>query len=237
MNFLGGAVFLVHLVDHHDGVQVHVQCLLKHKTRLGHRPLKGIDQQQHTVGHIEHALYFSSEIGVPGGVDDVDLGILVTYRNVLGKDRDPAFAFDLVVVQDEFSGLLVVAEQFAGIQKFVHQRRFPVVHVRDDGDIANVVVHTSPSLFGMCKVTKKAANAGSSPWGFLQTCRAKHLLTRSGGLGKPKRRNLASPLRLRSREKNGLPDRQPGKIRKRGDHPFNAHLYTDSSRSPPAHLT
>ena len=164
VNFLGGAVFLVHFVDHHDGVQVHVQCLLKHETRLGHRAFEGIDQQQHAVGHIEHALYFSAEIGVPGGVNDVDLGILVTYRNVLGKDRDPPFAFDLVVVQDEFPGLLVVAEEFAGIQKFVHQRGFPVVHVRDDGDIANVVVHTSPSLFGMCKVTKKAANAGSPPW-------------------------------------------------------------------------
>ncbi len=49
---------------------------------------------------------------------------------------------------------------------------------------------------------------------------------------------IASPLRLQSRgEKNGLPVGKPGKIRKRGDHPFNAHLYTDSSRSPPAHLT
>ena len=47
-------------------VQPHRYSFLKHKTSLRHRTFKGINQQKNSISHIEHALYFTTEIAWPG---------------------------------------------------------------------------------------------------------------------------------------------------------------------------
>ena len=63
---------LVHLVHHNDGLKTDLQRLLQHETCLGHRSLKSVDEQNASVGHVEHTLYLATEIGVSRGVDNID---------------------------------------------------------------------------------------------------------------------------------------------------------------------
>ena len=65
-------VAAVDLVDHeHDG-HVGVERLAQHEPGLRQRALAGVDQQHDAVDHREAALDLAAEVGVAGGVDDVD---------------------------------------------------------------------------------------------------------------------------------------------------------------------
>ena len=52
---------------------------------------------------------------------------------------DATLAFEIVVVEHEFAGLLIGTEEVSRQQHFVHERGFTVVYVGDDGDVANVL--------------------------------------------------------------------------------------------------
>ena len=58
----------------------HFQRFAQHKTRLRHRAFCRINQQQHTVNHVEYAFHFAAEISVTGRIDDVDLDCLSGFR-------------------------------------------------------------------------------------------------------------------------------------------------------------
>ena len=111
LHLVGAAVGLVHLVDDNDGLETQLQCLLQHKTRLGHGALEGVHQQQAAVGHVEHALNFAAKVAVTRGVDDVDFVAVVGNGYVLGQDGDAALTFQVIAVQDLSTHILVVAEQ------------------------------------------------------------------------------------------------------------------------------
>ena len=137
VDHFGTAVGLVDLVDHHDGLLAQRQRLLQHEPGLGHGAFEGVDQQQYAVAHVQHALDLAAEVGVARGVDDVDFIILVNYRDVLREDRDTAFAFEVVVVEDQLAGLLgVVAQDVAGQDHLVYERGFAVIHVCNNCNIA-----------------------------------------------------------------------------------------------------
>ena len=70
--------------------------MLENEARLRHGALEGIDQQQDTVGHLEHALDLATEVGVARRVDDVDLHVLVADGDILGEDGDAALALLVV---------------------------------------------------------------------------------------------------------------------------------------------
>ena len=108
---VGAAVGLIDLVDDNDGLETELQGLLQYKSRLGHRTLKGVHQQQTAVSHVEHALYLAAEVAMPRGVDDVDFVSLVGNGYVFGQDGDATFAFQIVAVKDLGTHVLVVAEQ------------------------------------------------------------------------------------------------------------------------------
>ena len=111
----------------------------EHEPRLRHRALGRIDQHQRPVGQSQHALDLAAEIGVAGRVDQVDLHALVVQGDVLGQDRDAAFALQVVRVEDALADQLVGAEFAALAEQAVDQRRLAVVDVGDDGDVADVV--------------------------------------------------------------------------------------------------
>src|SRR5581483_5335737 len=77
--------------------------------------------------------------GVPRRVDDVDLDTLVLDGRVLRHDRDPALALDRVAVHHALRDLLVLAEDVALPQHAVDEGGLPVVDVRDDRDVADVL--------------------------------------------------------------------------------------------------
>ena len=70
---LGDAgVGAVDLVDDQDDGQVGVQRLAEHEAGLRQRTLAGVDEQHDAVDHRQAALDLATEVGVAGGVDDVD---------------------------------------------------------------------------------------------------------------------------------------------------------------------
>ena len=70
-------VGLVHLVDHRDDRKAELQRLRQDEAGLGHRTLGRVHQKQNARNHAEHPLNLAAEIGVSGGIDNVDFDPLV----------------------------------------------------------------------------------------------------------------------------------------------------------------
>eukprot|EP00982_Pelagococcus_subviridis_P013556 31264-Pelagococcus_subviridis.AAC.2 len=98
-----------------------------------------VDEEKDAVHHVQDALHLAAKVRVTWGVDDVHLRALVRHRGVLGEDGDPALALEVVGVHDASLDLFVVSEHLGLREHRVHERGLPVVDVRDDGDVADVV--------------------------------------------------------------------------------------------------
>src|SRR5581483_11717974 len=90
------------------------------------------------VDHGEAALDLAAEVGVAGGVDDVDLHVVPLHGRVLGQDGDALLALEVHRVHDALVDVLVGAERSRLPEHGVDQRRLTVIDVRDDGDVAQV---------------------------------------------------------------------------------------------------
>ena len=130
----------VDLVDDHDGLQPHLERLGDHELGLRQRPFGGIHQHQGAVHHVEDALDLAAEIGVAGGIDDIDAGVVPEQRGRLGQDGDAALALEIVGIHRPLGDALVVAEGAGLLQQPVDQRGLAVVDMGDDGDVAKVHV-------------------------------------------------------------------------------------------------
>jgi hypothetical protein len=97
-----------------------------------------IDQHEHSIGHVEHALHFPSKISVARGVDDVDLVARVPDGSIFGKDGDATLTLQIVGVHDSFCHCLVGAEDLGLLQHGIHEGGLAVIDVGDDGDVADV---------------------------------------------------------------------------------------------------
>ena len=78
-NFGRAGVGPIDLVDDDDRPQTNLKRLGDYEFGLRQRPLGGVDQNQRAVDHVEDALDFAAEIGVSGGVDNVDPDVLPQY--------------------------------------------------------------------------------------------------------------------------------------------------------------
>ena len=135
MRASGRSTLLITRIDR----QVRLERLAQHEAGLGQRALGGVDEQQHAVDHRQAPLDLAAEVGVAGGVDDVDLHAAVADRGVLGEDRDALLALEVVRVHDPLGHVLVGAEDAGLPEHGVDQRGLAVVDVGDDGDVAQVV--------------------------------------------------------------------------------------------------
>ncbi len=97
----------VDLVDDDDRLEPQLQGPHRDVAGLRHGPLVRVDQQQHRVDHAEHPLDLAGEIGVAGGIDDVDQVVAPLDGAVLGADGDAALPLDVVGVHDPFLNVLV----------------------------------------------------------------------------------------------------------------------------------
>ena len=139
VDFLGAAVGFVDLVDHNNGFQTNLQCLLQHESSLRHRTFKSINQQQTAIGHVQHALNLTTKIAVSRGVDNIDFRSFPIDGNVLGKNGDTAFALQVVGVEHLAGKILSFSEKMSSQHHFVHKRRLAVVNVRYNGNVPNVL--------------------------------------------------------------------------------------------------
>ena len=136
----------VHLVDHQDDRQVGFQRLAQHEPGLRQRALAGVHQQHHAVHHGQAALHLAAEVGVPRRVDDVDGQPAVRDRGVLGQDRDALLPLQVTGVQHPVGDLGAGPERAGLPEHGVDQGGLAVVHVRDDGHVAQFIAGGELSL-------------------------------------------------------------------------------------------
>ena len=135
----GRAVFLVDFVHDHNGLEPQFDGFSQDEARLRHGSFEGVHDEQDGIRHLQYALDFTAKVSVTRGVEDVDLDALPVSAHVFGQDGDPAFALEVVVVQDQFTGFLAGIDGLALVDDVVDQGGFAVVNVGDDGDVSNAV--------------------------------------------------------------------------------------------------
>ena len=126
------------LIDEDHG-QPRLERLAEHEARLRQRALARVDEQEHAVDHRQAALDLAAEVGVARRVDDVDLRPAVADGRVLGEDRDALLALEVHRVEHALGDVLVRAERAGLPEQRVDERRLPVVDVRDDRDVAELL--------------------------------------------------------------------------------------------------
>ena len=93
---VGAGVGAVNFVDDDDGAVSHGEGFAGDEAGLGHGAVYGVHEQKNAVYHRHDALDFAAEIGVSGGVHDVDFVIEVGDGGIFADDGDAAFALDVV---------------------------------------------------------------------------------------------------------------------------------------------
>jgi hypothetical protein len=136
-DFLRPRVGPIDLVDDDDWREAALERLAQHEPGLRQRAFRRVDQQHHAVDHRQRAFDLAAEVGVARRVDDVDQQVVIVNRGVLGENRDPALAFEIVAVHGAFGDALVGTEGTALVQQGINQGGLAVVNVGDDGDVTS----------------------------------------------------------------------------------------------------
>jgi hypothetical protein len=131
-------VLTVDLVDDDDRLEAELQSLRQNEFRLRHDRFRRIHQQHHAIDHRQDALHLAAEIGVAGRVHDVDAVVVPIDAGAFGQNGDAALAFQIVGIHRALFHVLIVADGAGLFQQLVHQRRFAVVDVGNNGDVANI---------------------------------------------------------------------------------------------------
>ena len=137
-HFRGAGPGPVDFIQHHHWLLAQGQSLFQHKAGLGHAALKGVHQQQHAVHHLQNPLYLAAKIGVAGGVHNIDLDAVVHHGGIFGEDGDAPLPLQVAGIHHALGHSLILAEHAALPQQLVHQGGLAVVHVGDDGHVAQI---------------------------------------------------------------------------------------------------
>jgi hypothetical protein len=147
---LGDAgVGAVDLVDAQDDRHLQGERLAQHEAGLGQRTLAGVDEQHDTVDHRQAALDLATEVGVAGGVDDVDRHAVgepgverslpgVVHGGVLREDGDALLTLEVTTVHRAVGDVVVFTEGPRLPEHLVDQGGLSVVDVGDDGDVTEI---------------------------------------------------------------------------------------------------
>ena len=129
----------VDLVDHTDGLEAGVEGLAKHPAGLRLWATDGVGEEEDAVDHLHHALDLGAEVGVAGGVDDIDgvsdavLRVLPLDGGVLRLDGDAFLALKIHGVHRALFDGLVLAEGATLLEQAVAARGNSIVAYRGRG--------------------------------------------------------------------------------------------------------
>ncbi len=77
-----------------------------------------------------------------GRVDNVDAIVAPSDRRILGENRDPALALQVVRIHDAFLQILARIERAGLTQQLIDERGLAMIDVCDDGDVAKFLSHS-----------------------------------------------------------------------------------------------
>jgi hypothetical protein len=138
MHLIRAGVGAVHLVDHDDRMEAAGERLADDELGLREDALGGVHQDDGAVHHVQDAFHLAAEVGVAGGVDDVDAGVAPEHRGALGEDGDASLALQVVAVHRALGHHLVVAERAGLAEELVDEGGLAVIDVGDDRDVADL---------------------------------------------------------------------------------------------------
>ncbi len=136
-DFVGARIATVDLVQDDNRRQMLGEGLREHVTGLRQRALGRIDEQHDAVDHRQRPLDLTTEVGVPGRVDEVDLRAPPRDRCRLCEDRDAALALLVVRVHDAVDDRLVLTKHPGRAEHGVDEGGLPVVDMGDERDVTN----------------------------------------------------------------------------------------------------
>ena len=123
---------LVYLVYDDDREKAELERFLQNESSLRHRSFLGIDDQENRVNRAQDALNLGTEVGVTGGVNDVDLRALISYRRILGVNRNTALLFERVRIHGAVVAMAALGHDGIG------KSGLTVVDVGYDGYISDL---------------------------------------------------------------------------------------------------
>ena len=106
----GSGTVAIDLVDANDRLELVLESLSEHKSGLRHRAFTSVDNQKNAIDHAEHALDFSAEVCVAGGIDNVDLVVAVVNASDLGEDGDALLSLKVIGVHDPVLHVLIFSK-------------------------------------------------------------------------------------------------------------------------------
>ena len=133
----------IDLVQHGDDREVVVEGQVDVRDGLGLHALRRIDHQDRPLARGEAARDLVGEVDVTGRVDQVEHVVLTVPRPV-GQahgarfDGDAALTLELHVVE-ELRLHLTGRHGTRALEEAIGQRRLPVVDMRHDGEVANLI--------------------------------------------------------------------------------------------------
>ncbi len=83
----------VYLVNHKDRRKIKLEGLFQNESCLGQRALRGIDEEQHAINHLERPFHLPAEIGMAWRIDNIDLDSLIYDRRILCHDGNAPLPF------------------------------------------------------------------------------------------------------------------------------------------------
>jgi len=134
----------VDLVEHRHDLVIVVERLIDIGERLRLDTLAGVDHQERALAGGERPVDLIGEVDMAGRVDQVEDVILAVVGAViephrLRLDGDAALALDVHRVEHLLlAGHFAVAEPAGELDQPVGQRRFAVIDMRDDGEVAYI---------------------------------------------------------------------------------------------------
>ena len=157
----------VDLIDERDDLKVGIHRHHGVRDRLRFDALRGIDHEHRTFACCKRAGNFIGEVDMTRGIDQIKMieltvfgTIIDTYR--LALDRDAAFALDVHRIE-QLLFHIARRDRFGKFENTVRERRFAMIDVGDDREIADIlrvdghgsfnpslirkrrVIHSSPS--------------------------------------------------------------------------------------------
>lgn len=156
-DLLDAGVGTVHLVDAQDHRQLGLKGLAQHEAGLRQRAFGGVHEQDDAVDHRDAALDLAAEVGVAGGVDDVErdaLGVTVLggqragvlHGRVLGEDGDALLAFQIVGVHHAIRHFLTLGEHMRLLKHRIDQRGLAVIDVSHNCHIPDIAANRHRNL-------------------------------------------------------------------------------------------
>ena len=129
----------VDLVHDRDDLEVVLDREVGVRERLRLDSLRRVDDEQRAFARLQRARHLVGEVDVARRVDQVELVALPVDAHGLGLDRDPALALEIHRVEH----LVAHVARRDGVRELenaIGERRLAVVDVRDDREVADVLL-------------------------------------------------------------------------------------------------